>query len=119
MKKRNLVSLMIGIPLATSLLIGCTNNYDSSKAKSSRASLEEFAGINEKTLKILKSYKGLDDKREVKKGDNYLKYAKELQKYPKLKEENADIIAKFLREINENKELIAGPSGNYVSIPFY
>lgn len=118
MKKRDLVSLVVGIPLAMSFLVGCTDNYNPNKAKSSKASLEKFAGIDEETLKVLRSYEGLEE-REVKKGDNYLKYAEELQKYPELKNKNADIIAKFLREINGNEKLIAGPSGNYVKIPLY
>ena len=113
MKKRNLATLL-GIPILAIALTGCPQNYDSEKAQKNKVSFE-YSWISKESTDILDNYKYLKE-RKIKENDKYLKYAKELQKNPKLRDVRADTIAGYLRMINDGKDLIAR---EYTKFPIY
>lgn len=117
MRKRNLVTLL-GIPILVITLAGCLQNYDPEKSKKSKPSFEN-TWISRGSINILDGYWKIET-RKIRRGDRYLDFAKELQKNPELKDVRADVIAEYLRIINQG-DLKYGTERNprFVKIPVY
>jgi hypothetical protein len=109
------------LPILISLAIaGCDNFFPdntlpNNNNKKEIVKLENL--VSPKTIKFMDNYQYLNEKK-IEKNENYLNYARELQKeYNNFKELRADEIYKYIKyKLNNGKELI---EGEIIKLPVY
>jgi len=95
--RKNLSGLLL-LPLLVITLTGCPQNFDDRKAEKRKPSFEN-TWVSKSDIEILSGYEKIEEI-QIRKGDTYLGYARELQKNPELKNLRRDEIAEYLRIIN-------------------